>query len=125
VKGRGESVLVVESDEQVSTMLCVLLTRHGYSPLRADNADDAHALCDKHATPIHLLITNVALRHITGAELAARLLPLRPEMKILYVSSSPQTVDGDGDGRVAFFQKPITVAAFLQCLRKLLDADKT
>ena len=47
---------------------------------------DALAAAERHAGPIHLLLTDVVMPHMTGKELAGRLKPLRPEMRVLYMS---------------------------------------
>ena len=87
VSARGsETVLVVEDQDPVRNLAVTVLKEHGYLVLDAAHGDDALLMAERHPGPIHLLLTDVVMPHMTGKELAERLKPLRPEMKVLYMS---------------------------------------
>ncbi|HEY1219015.1 MAG TPA: PAS domain S-box protein [Bryobacteraceae bacterium] len=81
-----ETVLVVEDQLPVRHLAMTLLKERGYAVLDAAQGSDALLVAERHPGPIHLLLTDVDMPHMTGKELAERLMPLRPEMKVLYMS---------------------------------------
>ncbi len=87
VSARGsETVLVVEDQDPVRSLAVTVLKEHGYLVLDAAHGDDALLVVERHPGPVHLLLTDVVMPHMTGKELAERLNGLRPEMKVLFMS---------------------------------------
>jgi len=119
-----ETVLLVEDERQVRTIADNILRRHGYNVLVAQNAGDALLICEREASPIHLLLTDVVMPHLSGPELAARLGRLRPDMKVLFMSGYTDDSafrHGAVEGSVGFLQKPITPALLARKVREVLD----
>ncbi|HUE83214.1 MAG TPA: response regulator [Pyrinomonadaceae bacterium] len=74
---------------------------------------------------IALLITDVVMPHVSGRELAESLAPIRPAMKVLYMSGYTDDAivrHGLLDDRLAFIQKPFDAAAVARKIREILDA---
>jgi two-component system, cell cycle sensor histidine kinase and response regulator CckA len=120
-----ETILLVEDEEAVRNVAHAILRRQGYTVLDAQNGGEALLVCEKYPAPIELLVTDVIMPHMTGRELTVRLAPLRPDMKVLYVSGyTEDSVIHDGvlEPGIAFLQKPITPVTFLRKVREVLDA---
>ncbi|MBZ0272744.1 PAS domain-containing protein [bacterium] len=119
-----ETVLVVEDEEGVRRLVERILSNAGYQVLSASNGGEALLLCEKHGTPIDLLLTDVVMPRMSGRELETRLASIRPGLKALYMS-------GYTDGAIAhheslepgthFIGKPFTAAALTRKLREVLD----
>jgi two-component system cell cycle sensor histidine kinase/response regulator CckA len=121
----SETILLVEDEEQVRALTRTILERHGYHVLEAQSGGDALLLCEQHKTAIHLLLTDVVMRRMSGRTLAARLASLRPEMKVLYMSGYTDDAiirHGLLNSDVAFLQKPFTGATLIRKLGEVLDS---
>ena len=78
--------------------------------------------------PIHLLVTDVIMPEMSGCELAERLAPLHPGIKVLYMSGHTEDVIdclGLRDANVAFLQKPFLPDDLVRCVRSVLAPTDT
>ena len=74
--------------------------------------------------PIHLLLSDVVMPEMNGRELMHRLTPVRPGLRVLYISGySDEAVARQGvlDPGTAFMQKPFTPDALARKVREVLD----
>jgi two-component system cell cycle sensor histidine kinase/response regulator CckA len=121
-----ETILLVEDEESVRELVSKVLQRNGYTILEARHGEEAVELCDKHVGDIHLLVTDVVMPRMSGREVAEKLLPTRPKMKVLYLSgyTDDEVVrHGVLESMTAFLQKPFTPDALARKVRDVLDAD--
>jgi signal transduction histidine kinase/ActR/RegA family two-component response regulator len=82
----GASVLIVEDDPGVRAFTVQVLRDAGSHVFEANNAAEALAIAAIETRPIDLLLTDVVLPGIDGADLAARLRGLRPGLRVLFMS---------------------------------------
>jgi PAS domain S-box-containing protein len=104
-----ETVLLVEDEDMLRGLLAKYLRLCGYTVLEARHGGEALLSCEQYPGPIHLMVTDVVMPQMSGRELADRLTPLRPEMKILYMSGYTENAlvqHGVADLSAAFLQKP-------------------
>jgi two-component system, cell cycle sensor histidine kinase and response regulator CckA len=119
----SETLLVVEDEERVRVLACAILRKYGYHVLEAQSGGDALLLCEQHGATIHLLLSDVVMPRMSGRELSERLLTVRPQMKVLYMSgytSDAVVRHGVLDSTIAFIQKPITPDALARKVRETL-----
>jgi CheY-like chemotaxis protein len=123
--GQGsETVLLVEDEESVRELALEILQMHGYTVLVARHGAEALELTDRHLGPIHLLVADVVMPHMSGRELAERLEIRRPGTKVLYVSGYTDDAilrHGVREAGVALLQKPFTPDALARAVREVLD----
>jgi two-component system cell cycle sensor histidine kinase/response regulator CckA len=117
----GETVLLVDDDEEVRTLACEVLRLQDYVVLEAATPEEALEICEQHKGPIDLLLTDVVMPVMSGRELAERVRPLRPEAKIMYMSGYPGDVIGNHGvlASGAFVQKPFTTSGLVEKVREV------
>jgi CheY-like chemotaxis protein len=84
--GGSETVLVVEDNDLVRNLTREALQQYGYRVIEAPNGELALKISREYPQVIHLLLTDVVMPGINGRELAEKLLVLRPDMKVLFMS---------------------------------------
>jgi len=121
----SETILLVEDDEQVRLLAATILRRHGYHVLEASSGGEALLICERHEQPIQLLVTDVVMPTMGGRELWARLAPLRPSMRVLFMSGYTDDAivrHGVLGSEFEFVQKPLAGVPLLTKVRAVLDA---
>jgi PAS domain S-box-containing protein len=120
-----ETVLLVEDEDVVRDLARCVLKLCGYQVLEAGNAGEALTRSEKHPATIDLLLTDVVMPQISGRELAERLAPLRPDMKVLFMSGYTDDAvlrHGLESAKVPFLPKPFTPQSLARKLRAVLDS---
>jgi two-component system cell cycle sensor histidine kinase/response regulator CckA len=120
-----ETILLVEDEEMVRKLASKVLQKNGYTVLEASNGEEALRIVQgQNGNPIHLMVTDVVMPGMSGRQLADRLLPLRPEMKVLYMSGYTDDAivhHGVLDPGIAYIQKPFAPDTFASKVRQILD----
>jgi two-component system cell cycle sensor histidine kinase/response regulator CckA len=120
-----ETILLVEDEELVRTMLSEALRRYGYQVLEATQGSEAISLLTEYHSPVGLLLTDVVMPEMSGQVLAERMVEINPDLKVLFTSGySDNAIVRHGILRpgVHFIQKPFTIVALLQKIREVLDS---
>jgi PAS domain S-box-containing protein len=119
----SETILLVEDEAGVRNLAKTILQTQGYTVLEAAQGEEALRLSGQHEGLIHLMVTDMVMPEMSGRELAERLKPLRPNMKILFVSGYTDKAmlhHGELDPGMAFLQKPFTPQTLARKVREVL-----
>jgi PAS domain S-box-containing protein len=118
-----ETVLLVEDEDAVRALAREVLRRNGYVVLEARHGLDAIRAAERHPDEIQLLITDVVMPHMSGRDLADRLIAVRPKMKVLFISgyTDHAIMHRHLTPGVAFLQKPFSPEMFARKVRSVLD----
>lgn len=112
-RGREETILLVEDDAGVLDLGRTMLETLGYRVLSASSPSQALELVAQHA-PVDLLLTDVVMPEMNGAQLAQQLRELRPELRVLYMSGYTADIIaqyGVLHQDIHFLQKPFDLQA--------------
>jgi two-component system cell cycle sensor histidine kinase/response regulator CckA len=118
-----ETILLVEDQAPVRALIRRVLAPLGYQILEAEDGDRALAVAAAHSGPIDLLLTDVQLGEMNGPVLAQHLVPLRPSMRVLFISGyvDPAALPGTVSRKTAFLAKPFTPETLARKVRQVLD----
>ena len=119
-----ETILLVDDNDPVRIAFGTILQTYGYKVLQASHAQEALEVSHKYDGPIQLLVTDVVMPQMSGRELAIRLQPERPHLKVLYMSGYMEEAlrQDTEEEKLAFLQKPISAQTLIHKIRELLDA---
>ena len=121
----NETILLVEDEEVVRSLIEQILLEKGYKARVAKDANEAKTICQQECQDIQLAITDVVMPgSMSGVKLAEELQKINPKIQILFISGyTDENIIQQGvlKPEVAFLQKPFTPAALLTRVRELLS----
>ncbi len=109
-----ETILLVEDEPEILQLFRKVLEKIGYSVLTAATQGEAIRIGNDNRHKIHLLLTDVIMPEMNGRDLSDKLLSIRPDMKVLFMSGyTADNIANHGvlDNGVNFIQKPFTIKA--------------
>jgi CheY-like chemotaxis protein len=121
--GAGATILLVEDEPSVRNTTRRLLERHQYRVLEATNGQDALALILSRKQEIDLVLTDMVMPGMGGAELATRLRTLVPKLPVLLMTGYTEealTRNGEHPGDEPIIEKPFTLHIVLERVRSAL-----
>ena len=122
--GGAETILLVEDDDMVRTLVRETMESSGYRVLEASDPLEARTIAGNCQGAIQLLITDVIMPKASGPELAKELLSVCPGLKVLYMSGHTERAiskRGVRRKKVAFLPKPFTPADLVAKVREVLE----
>src|SRR3954464_7335621 len=114
-----ETILLVEDEPAVRQLFAQALTRAGYSVFEARNGQEAIKLFAEHGEHIDLLVTDLRMPYMGGAELAHHLRGRRRGLKLLCMSGYAGNLDSEL--AADFIAKPFSREVLLSKVREVLD----
>jgi len=122
-KGSG-AVLVVEDQEEVRKLTCMILRNLGYEVLEAADGMEALSVAERHGQPIRLLLSDVIMPGMNGRQLAAELAASQPQMKVMFMSGYTDRImseNGVLDNTLTFLEKPFTPDRLVEMVQRMLE----
>jgi two-component system, cell cycle sensor histidine kinase and response regulator CckA len=119
----GETLLLVEDEKAVRELTMRILERLGYRVLAADSGDEALRISAAYEGNISLMLTDVVMPGMSGPQVADALKPLRPGMKVLFLSGYTENsvvYHGVLEPGLDFLPKPYSREALSEKIRSLL-----
>ena len=120
----GETVLLVEDEDDVRRLLTLVLRKRGYQVLEAACGEEALGIFEEHSSEIQLVLTDMVMPRITGRQLGEILQQMRPGIKIVYMSGYTDEVlvrTGALRPGMSFLQKPLRPETLAAKVREALD----
>jgi two-component system cell cycle sensor histidine kinase/response regulator CckA len=123
--GGTETILLVEDEEAVRSLLRVAMEQHGYAVIEAANGVDALRRFEEHSGSIDLLVTDIVMPQMNGRQLHSELTTRQAALKVLFLSGyadelvASRLVTGP---RAAFLQKPFSLTVLARLVREMLDS---
>ncbi|MBN1808392.1 MAG: PAS domain S-box protein [Planctomycetes bacterium] len=124
----SETILVVEDDNDVRSLVCGSLGESGYTVLQACSAEEALARCEELKGSVSLMLTDVIMPGMSGVELARTAKEMCPGIKVIYTSGYTDNAivhHGVLNEGVEFIEKPFTLNALNRRIRQVLDSGES
>jgi PAS domain S-box-containing protein len=125
IRQENATILLVEDESGIRRLLHELLTSQGYKVLTAPDGDAGFTVGSFYSGRIDMLITDVVMPKLSGAEMAKRLTEKHPRLKVLYMSGyTDESIVQHGvlEPGIAFLSKPFKPEALIERVRKILAA---
>jgi len=119
----GLTILLAEDDAIMRRLTRKLLEEHGYAVLEAVDGESALKVVSADHTRVDLTLTDVVMKGMSGPELVLRLIELRPEMKVVYMSGyTGELLANQGvETGIRLLEKPFTRASLLKTIEAALE----
>ena len=122
----AETVLVVEDEAALRTLVERVLCRAGYLVLTAANGSEALRVFEEHKGSLDLLLTDVVMPEMNGKELADQLVLQSPNLRILFMSGyTDEAIAHHGvlAPGTHLINKPFNPSQLTRMVRKVLDGE--
>ncbi len=121
----SETILVVEDDASIRSLVCQALQDTGYRVIEAESGEKALKLVKEKNIMPHLLFSDIIMPGVSGNDLAATLKAALPSLKILFTSGYTENHifhNGILAPGTHFLHKPYTIRNLLEKVRTVLDS---
>jgi PAS domain S-box-containing protein len=122
-EGHGETILLVEDEAALRESISTYLSLHGYKVLEASNGAEALHVASQHTGSVEVLITDVILPKVSGAEVAREVARTSPKAVTLFMSgyTDRELLDYDPSNlRTGFLQKPFGLRTLLEKIGEMI-----
>jgi CheY-like chemotaxis protein/anti-sigma regulatory factor (Ser/Thr protein kinase) len=122
--GGTERILLVDDEKAAVIAMQPMLERLGYRIMAKTDSLDALNLFREAPEAFDLIITDQTMPHITGKDLALKLMAIRPDIPIILCTGFSEQIDEDGAKEIgirAFVPKPIVIRQLAHAIREVLE----
>jgi CheY-like chemotaxis protein len=123
-----ETILIVDDELAVLSLVEIMLSRNGYSVITASSANEALHLFEVWPDlDVDVLLVDVIMPDMNGIELTTRLWDMRPNLQVLYFSaySDQEQLRPLFARKLPYIAKPFTSVQLTNKIREILDESKT
>ena len=123
--GQGQTILVVEDEGAVRRLVARILSRRGYRVLEAPGPEEAVEEFGRQSSPLDLLLTDLVMPKMSGAELASTMSSLQPGLRVAFMSGYTDDVvirHGLAEEPPLLLKKPFTPERLLGFVAKGLSS---
>ncbi len=123
LRGRGETVLLVEDSRELMEFCSSVLRQNGYTVITAENFAEGLRAYEKNGAAIRILFSDIMLPDRSGIELSQDLRSRSPGLPVILTSgyAEQHAAWSAIQGSCCFLQKPFSIIALLQALHKALS----
>jgi DNA-binding response OmpR family regulator len=117
-----ETILLAEDREDVREMLTVTLQSKGYHVIQAGDGEKAVKTARTFAGDIQLMVTDVVMPHVSGADAVRQIRQFRPDLKVIFITGyAEQPCTQPALPSSVTLEKPLRPDVLLTRIRELLD----
>jgi two-component system, cell cycle sensor histidine kinase and response regulator CckA len=118
----ARTILIVEDDDAVRVPAAEFLMMEGFKVLQARTGSEALSVVQQSRSSLDILVTDMLMPKMNGAEVAASLLEQHPDLKVLYISGDPARVAlvGGEISKNATLRKPFRLNVLRDKIHDLL-----
>ena len=120
----SETILVVEDEAGVRELAGEFLRAHGYAVLEAKDGIEALEIAARHEGTIHMILTDMIMPRMSGAELVTRLQAIRPEIKAAFMTGYAEYATSGSETpsnqQSSILQKPFSSTSLADMIRSVL-----
>jgi len=125
VPAGGETILIVDDERMILEVTQETLRRLGYKTLTARNGQEAVEIAKVYDGPIHLVLLDMSMPVMGGADAFPRIKSIRPDARIIVCTGFEQELVSshllEEGGVNSFLLKPFRLSALAHEIRKVLD----
>jgi len=81
--GQGESILVVDDEEAITSLMSEMLSNSNYSPTTINDSSEAYKLFKQKPDKFDMLITDQTMPRLTGIKLITLIRDIRPNLPVI------------------------------------------
>ena len=124
LRGKGERILFVDDEKQIREVVDAILSKNGYQVTTFANGVQALAEFQKKPGQFDLVITDMTMPSMTGAELAQKIMELSPQIPVILCTGQSELINREKAltmGICDYLNKPVPMATLLGAVKKALD----
>ena len=124
VSGQNEHILIVDDEPQIVEFLSILLKMIGYRITSFSDSIKAVKYFRNNSDDVDLVITDLTMPNLTGAELTREVVSLRPSLPVILTTGYSESIDNDKMRRIGIrkiLPKPLQQDDLLRAIKEVLD----
>ncbi|MCK4838746.1 MAG: response regulator, partial [Desulfobulbaceae bacterium] len=126
VRGGSERIMFIDDEQNIIDLAAETLSMYGYKITKFSDGVLAMQDFEKHPDEYELVVTDMAMPHMTGLEVIHKIKEIRPNLPIILCSGYSEIINKEKSlalGISRYIQKPLIMNNLARVIRELLDMD--